>query len=255
MDGPVGLAAGDGKAVVASTAVVAGSSVASAVGVIGAIALAMYVMRKRVGAADLEKSLVGETRGEDASISKEMAGGSSGDVEGAFSVRNPMMAGGAAAGGAVAVAVAVAGGSGAGAGGVASHVAVAPAESMRDVWAREALSVTNPIMAGVVAANGSMAGGAVARGVSSYVAATHAESTFSVTNPMNAWSPRISRTTGITYYVNQETGDTSAALPTQDAPRFIQRVSRTSGVTYFVNAITKEAVMTLPGNAVVGNRV
>ena len=70
---------------------------------------------------------------------------------------------------------------------------------------------------------------------------------------MNAWAARISRTNGITYYVNQETGDISAALPTQDAPRFLQRVSRTSArIPDFVDAITKEAVTTLPGNAVVG---
>lgn len=77
---------------------------------------------------------------------------------------------------------------------------------------------------------------------------------FSVTNPISAWTPRVSRTTGITYYVNQETGDTSAALPTQDAPRFIQRVSRTSGITFFVNSATGEAVTTIPINAVVGKR-
>jgi hypothetical protein len=198
---------------------------------IGVVALAMYVMKKRVGPTDMKKSLVVETRGGDASISKEMAGGNLRDDEGAFSVKNPMMVGGAAAGGAVAVA-------GAGAGGMASHVA-------RDARAKEAFAVTETMMTG----------GAVAGGMASHVAVTLAESTFSVTNPMNAWVPRISRTTGITYYVNQETGDTSAALPTQDAPRFIQRVSRTTGVTYFVNAITKEAVITLPDNAVVGSRV
>jgi hypothetical protein len=65
----------------------------------------------------------------------------------------------------------------------------------------------------------------------------------------------ISRTTGITYYLSQETGDTSISLSTRESSRDAPRYSLTPGVVYFVNAITVQAVTTLLVNAVEGTGV
>ena len=69
------------------------------------------------------------------------------------------------------------------------------------------------------------------------------------------WTPRISRTTGITFYLSQETGDTSISLTTRESSRDAPRYSLTPGVVYFVNAITVQDVTTAPVNAVVGTDV
>jgi hypothetical protein len=280
--GPVGLAAGDGKAATgsASTAVVAGSSAAGLVAVVAATALAAYLLRKRAA--------VGKMAGGDGTGTKGGAG------EALFSVDNPMPK--ARVRGTehipraeapameapqleaptrlpeqeraltVSNPMAVTRGLDSLPGATMEGVAGTTVEAA-SVAAEDTFSVTNPMMVrAAVAGHGAVAGLGTISGrgtaAASYVAAKQATAaavgaagaTFSITNPLSSWTPRVSRTTGITYYVNKETGDTSAMLPTQDAPRFIQRVSRTSGITFFVNSATGEAVTTIPINAVVGKR-
>ena len=71
-----------------------------------------------------------------------------------------------------------------------------------------------------------------------------------VSQSANGWESRVSRSTGVTYFVNNLTGESSLEPPRADAPRptadasavrWMQRVSRTTGATYFVNLASGQA--------------